>query len=419
MSSTRLQSLDVLRGIAILGTLGTNIWIFTHPEGLVGYFNGTPTSDWRAVEIALQFLAQGKFLGLLTVMFGIGLALQQRSTLRAGQSWPGGYPWRAALLLLDGVVHYVLLTEFDVLMGYAITGWIVSYLLVTSSRTQHRIISMAAAIHITLLAAITVALLAGPSATGPRAPLEPNPYAHGSFWDLVMFRLDNVVLFRLETLFIFPMSITLFLLGARLFEAGVLEPRGAVLRRRLMWLGFAVAAPIDIALEATAGGPGLLLARYGVAPFVSLAILSAVAEFYVRRPDPRWAGRRMAEVGRMALSSYVLQNLVASAICYGWGLGLAASSPPQHRVPITVAIYVVVTIVVIVFAHLWLRRFDRGPFEWLWNTSYQAVAGRRGDAPGPPVRVRGAGDDQAILLTGTDPDSTRYRWPGWPTNSCR
>ncbi|STZ74668.1 Predicted membrane protein [Mycolicibacterium fortuitum] len=33
MSSTRLQSLDVLRGIAILGTLGTNIWIFTDPEG--------------------------------------------------------------------------------------------------------------------------------------------------------------------------------------------------------------------------------------------------------------------------------------------------------------------------------------------------------------------------------------------------
>ncbi len=380
MSSTRLQSLDVLRGIAILGTLGTNIWIFTHPEGLVGYLNGTPDSDWRPVEVMLQFLAQGKFLGLLTVMFGIGLALQQRSALRAGQHWPGSYPWRAVLLLLDGVVHFVLLTEFDVLMGYAITGWIVSYLLLTSPRTQRRIIATAAAVHLTLLAAITVVLLAGPSETGPRAPLEPNPYAHGSFWDLVTFRLDHVVLFRLETVFIFPMSIALFLLGARLFQAGVLEPRGTALRRRLMWLGFAVAAPVDIALEVTAGGPGLLVARYGVAPFVSLAILSAVAEFYVRRPHHRWAGRRLAEVGRMALSSYVLQNLVASAICYGWGLGLAASTPPQHRVPVTVAIYLVVVAVVMAFAHLWLRRFDRGPVEWLWNTSYRALArptGRR------------------------------------------
>lgn len=29
----RLAALDVLRGIAILGTLGTNIWILTHPRG--------------------------------------------------------------------------------------------------------------------------------------------------------------------------------------------------------------------------------------------------------------------------------------------------------------------------------------------------------------------------------------------------
>jgi uncharacterized protein len=27
-----------------------------------------------------------------------------------------------------------------------------------------------------------------------------------------------------------------------------------------------------------------------------------------------------------------------------------------------------------VFAHLWLRRFTRGPVEWLWNSSYQALA---------------------------------------------
>lgn len=53
MSSTRLQSLDVLRGIAILGTLGTNIWIFTDPEGLIGYLQGPSASPWRPVEITL------------------------------------------------------------------------------------------------------------------------------------------------------------------------------------------------------------------------------------------------------------------------------------------------------------------------------------------------------------------------------
>src|SRR5690606_5828639 len=84
MASPRYVSLDVLRGIAILGTLGTNIWIYTTPDGLIGYLQGDAAAPgaWRPVEVVLQQLTQGKFLGLLTVMFGIGLALQQRSALR-------------------------------------------------------------------------------------------------------------------------------------------------------------------------------------------------------------------------------------------------------------------------------------------------------------------------------------------------
>lgn len=399
MPSTRLQSLDVLRGIAILGTLGTNIWIFTNPEGLIGYLNGPADSPWRGVEVALQLLAQGKFLGLLTIMFGIGLALQQRSAIAAGQRWPGSYPWRALLLLIDGIVHFLLFTEFDVLMGYAITGWIVSYLLVTSPRTQRRIIATAAGVHIAMLALLTWALLAMPAPDGPAPKLDPNPYADGSFWDLVLFRIDHLALFRLETVLIFPMSIALFLLGARLFHAGVLEARGAALRRRLMWAGLAVALPLDIALEVAGGDTGLILARYGVAPFVSLAILAVVAELYIRRPAPGWPGRRLAEVGRMALSSYVLQNVVASSICYGWGLGLAATIPESQRVPATVAIYLAVAAVVMAFAHVWLRRFRRGPVEWLWNTSYRALAG--------------------TATTGTDPGSTRCQSPATHSSSSR
>src|SRR5690606_7085582 len=110
ISNARIPSLDVLRGIAILGTLATNIWIFTHPEGLIGYVETT----WGAkgalgwIEKFLQQLSQGKFLGLLTVMFGIGLAIQRESALRAGRPWPGPYFWRAALLFLDGLLHYLL-----------------------------------------------------------------------------------------------------------------------------------------------------------------------------------------------------------------------------------------------------------------------------------------------------------------------
>ncbi|WP_372494198.1 MULTISPECIES: DUF418 domain-containing protein [Nocardia] len=372
---TRLPALDVLRGIAILGTLGTNVWILTNPAGLVGYLTrfDAPDGWWLWAERVLQQLAQGKFLGLLTIMFGIGLAIQQRSAARAGRAWPGGYPWRAALLFLDGVLNFVLVAEFDVLMGYAATGAVVAFLLATGERARRRWLIGAAAVHTAMLTILAVGMATAPQSDSltPHAP-RPNPYAEGSFWDLVLFRLEHAGLFRLEALFVFPMSIALFLLGARLFRAGLFEATGARLRRRLLILGFGVAAPLDLALGLWERDL-ILVTRYGTAPLVALGILALVAAFYAHRTGTGWVGRRFAEVGRMALSCYILQNLIGSALCYGWGLGLAARVSADARVPFTVAIHLFVCAVMVVFAHLWLRRFERGPVEWLWHTSYRAL----------------------------------------------
>ncbi|MVU83707.1 DUF418 domain-containing protein [Nocardia sp. ET3-3] len=375
--SGRLPALDVLRGIAILGTLGTNIWIFTNAEGLLGYITRSdePHGMWLWTERLLQQLAQGKFLGLLTIMFGIGLAIQQRSAVRGGRAWPGGYPVRAGLLLLDGLVNFFFVAEFDVLMGYALTGLVVAFILATSQRAQRRWLIAAASIHLTMLSLIAVAITVAPdSDSGGHQPLDPNPYADGSFWDLVAFRWDHILLFRLEPVFIFPMSIALFLLGARLFRAGIFEVEGARIRKRLMVIGLAIAAPLDLVLG-MAGGDLILLTRYGTAPVVSLGLLALVAEVYAHRPGPGWVGRRFGEVGRMALSCYILQNLVAGLLCYGWGLGLAGLVSANSRVPFTVGIYVLVCPLMLMFAHFWLRRVDRGPVEWLWNRSYRALTG--------------------------------------------
>ncbi|WP_083913520.1 DUF418 domain-containing protein [Nocardia concava] len=375
--SARVAALDVLRGIAILGTLGTNIWIFTNVEGLLGYIGRSdePHGAWLWIEKFLQQLAQGKFLGLLTIMFGIGLAIQQRSAARAGRAWPGGYPVRAGLLFLDGLVNFFLVAEFDVLMGYAVTGLVVAFILATSPKAQRRWLIAQASIHLTMLTLFAVAITFGPKDSGGgHETLDPNPYADGSFWDLVVFRWEHLLMFRLEPLLIFPMSIALFLLGARLFRAGIFERDGARIRKRLMVIGFAVAAPIDLVLGMI-GGDLIVLTRYGTAPLVSLGILALVAEVYAHRPGPGWVGRRFSEVGRMALSCYILQNLVAGFLCYGWGLGLASLVSANSRVPFTVGIYVLVCALMLSFAHLWLRRFERGPVEWLWNRSYRMLTG--------------------------------------------
>ncbi|WP_439030393.1 DUF418 domain-containing protein [Gordonia terrae] len=385
--ATRHVALDVLRGIAILGTLATNIWIFTNPEGLVGYIQGTnhATGSWATVEDILQQLAQGKFLGLLTIMFGIGLAIQQRSATRRGRPWPGRYYWRAALLFVDGTINYFLFTEFDVLMGYAVTGLIVAYLLTMRLRRQYIAIAIAVATHVALLGLVTWALLAAPASSGAGAgtALSPNPYADGSFVSLIAFRAENLLAFRAEVIVILPMSIALFLVGAALLRAGVLQPHGARLRRRLMIAGLGVALPLDLVVGLCGGDAGLVVGRYGLAPVVALGLLAWVAGYYADGRPPGRYGRTLAPVGRMALSCYVFQNAIAGAICYGWGVGLAQRLDGTTLVPVTVGLYLAIVTMLVIVSHVWLRRFERGPLEWLWHRGYDLITATTDSQPAP------------------------------------
>lgn len=373
--STRYVALDLLRGIAIIGTLATNIWILTNPEGLVGYLNGstsaTTPAGWARVEHVLTQLAQGKFLGLLTIMFGIGLEIQRRSSVRAGRRWPGRYPWRAGLLLVDGAINFVLVAEFDVLMGYAITGIVVAYLLATSERAQRRWLVIAASAHVVVLAVISIGVTFL-AAAGTSPALSPNPYADGSWWDLVLFRLDHAAMFRAEPVIIGALSVAMFLAGSQLVRHGVLVADGHRLRRRLMIIG-AVAWVADLVIGLNGGDAGLLIGRYGTAPLVALGLLAVVTEVVLRRPTDGFVRRRFADVGTMALTCYIAQNLIASAICYGWGLGLAARMTPEQRVPGTMIIFAVVVVLITAFATLWRRRFDRGPVELAWRWCFDRL----------------------------------------------
>ena len=377
-SASRLPVLDVLRGIAILGTLATNLWVFTNPAGSIGDFEGPPPSD--PLEIVLRQLSTGKFLALLSIMFGMGLVIQRQSALAAGRRWPGGYLWRAAILFVDGLVNYVLVIEFDVLMGYAVSGAIVALLLCTSPRAQWRWLLALAAVHLAILTTASIALSPFPApefgdAYAFAASLGANPFRDGSWWDLVRFRVENFVLYRtVEPTLIMPLTVATFLLGARLFDAGVFEARGAGLRKRLMLMG-AIALPVDIAIALFAGMPWWFFTRWGTAVFVALGLLGAVAEFHQHRPEPGWLGRRLVEVGRTALSCYVLQNILATAICYGWGLDLAGRIDESQRLPVTVLLYLLLCPVLMLVAHLWLRRFRRGPLEAVWAGTHRRLAG--------------------------------------------
>ncbi|MFD2792996.1 DUF418 domain-containing protein [Promicromonospora vindobonensis] len=390
----RIAALDVLRGIAIIGTLASNIWIFTAPGGPAEWIStGFAATD--PVQRVLQALVNGKFLGLLTLLFGVGLELQYRSMVRRGLPWPGRYALRAGILFVEGLLHYILVFEFDVLMGYAIASLLAAYLIGRSDRVVRAWGGVLAAVYVAGIVSVTALLVlsgaaddadaagggtaasgGGQSATAPTDVL-----STASWLDQVLLRITHMDVFRIELILIVPSATILFLVGSRLVRAGMFSTNegGARLRRRLAWVGLGAGLPLN-ALTAWAGPDWFLVDRYLVPPLVAVGILAlgtslvdrARARAGTQAPragrSPGALLRRGVEaVGRTALSCYVLQNVLASALCYDWGLGLAGGGPWQ-----AVAIWAGVSLALMLLAPLWLRRWPRGPIELLMHRVYDA-----------------------------------------------
>jgi uncharacterized protein len=393
----RIVALDVLRGVAIIGTLASNIWIFTAPGGPAEWIS-TGFAGTDPVQRVLQALVNGKFLGLLTLLFGVGLELQYRSMVRRGLPWPGRYALRAGILFVEGLVHYVLVFEFDVLMGYAIASLLAAYLIGRSDRVVRVWGGVLAAVYVAGIGSVTTLLVlsSAADAAGGEAPAgtaaqsatsSTDLLSTASWLDQVLLRITHMDVFRIELILIVPSATILFLVGSRLVRAGMFATSedGARLRRRLAWVGLGAGLPLN-ALTAWAGPDWFLVDRYLVPPLVAVGILALgttlVDRAQARARDRSQAGtpvlppgrnpagllrRGVEAVGRTALSCYVLQNVLASAICYDWGLGLAGGGPWQ-----AVTIWAVVSLALMVLAPLWLRRWQRGPIELLMHRVYDA-----------------------------------------------
>ena len=370
--SGRIQLLDVLRGVAIFGTLGTNIWLFSMVgAGEEVVFGGSWWASWNELLVALTtFFTNGKFLGLLTILFGVGLEIQYQSARRRGLRWPVRYVWRSVLLLFEGFLHYLLVFEFDILMGYAVVAIIVAFMVGRSERFIKRAMWVSGVIHVFFfgLASVVAALALSfdESADASEFLFDAEAmkvYTSGSWLEQVSYRLDNFFIYRIEAVGIIPMSIFLFLLGVRLMRSGAFsdDENGRRIRRRMLRWGLLLGVPLNL-LQFVPGYLFEVPVRYLFAPILSVGYIAFVALAMERCWIP-WLSDRLAEVGRMALSCYILQNVLASVFFYSWGFGLTGKVDAAGTLAILFAIFGLL----IGFSHLWLRRFSQGPFEAVWR----------------------------------------------------
>jgi uncharacterized protein len=164
--------------------------------------------------------------------------------------------------------------------------------------------------------------------------------------------------------------LALFLIGAGLMKTGFFGPDAAARRAACAWLvipGLALellgawivasdgwSGSMLSAAVAGAHGATAVVLTFGYIGLISIAVGAAPRSAIVKF---------VAAPGRMALTCYLGESVIATAIMYWWGLAWFGSVGRMGQIGLVLAIWLVIA----VLANLWLSRFRIGPVEWIWR----------------------------------------------------
>ncbi len=391
----RIESLDFIRGLAVMGILAANIIAFGQPFSAYMWPDGflVPDGDPDGWMWIAQFvLIDGKMRGLFTLLFGAGLYLfMERAWARGQTRWLQAR--RLFWLGLFGLIHYFVIWRGDILFYYAAIGFVVLLTLGWRARDQ-----LVFGILGYIAGAITYALMMVPLAlvadtglgdnaaftetrdgltAGKQAVLNDNArltefMQSGDFVGLVAYRIEthwyepigNLMLFGLETL-------PLMLMGVALYRMGMFS--GEFDRKELRlwgWLGVIVGGGFyfAIGLWTQAGGftyYGTLAAIFGMSPLPRLAMVMGLAALLVLyAPNATgWLGDRIRAAGRAAFTNYLGTSVLMMFVFHGWALGLFGELNRPQLYIVVVATW----LIMLAWSKPWLERFRYGPLEWLWR----------------------------------------------------
>lgn len=125
--TSRIPSLDFLRGIAILGILFINAENFAYPDSWSPYKYGFNGDIDHSTRFWVYFLTQGKFYSMFALLFGVGfyIFLERLEKKNIGLKAMDIYARRLLWLFIIGIVHAYFIWDGDVLYHYAICGFLV------------------------------------------------------------------------------------------------------------------------------------------------------------------------------------------------------------------------------------------------------------------------------------------------------
>jgi uncharacterized protein len=387
---------------SLLGVVVANVWL---------WFSGTfflfPEIREQLVRPSLDALAfnavgvfvSGKAVATFSFLFGLGFAVQMLRAEQRGLAIGPVYRRRLGVLVLFGAVHAFFLWYGDILLMYALLGFV---LLLCRTRSDRVLLGSAGL----LLVVVPIAMGAVPLVLSMLGRPMPPPdlaalaesnaaalaaFQNGAYPQVFMENLKMMGFFYLTpkaavwTVY----SLGLFLLGLvagrrRFFED--VEAHREGFRRVALWgLGVGLTCSLTFAAMYVSFSPMQIAAapRLGLlntAPItlgtVPLAFgYIATATLLLQRVVWRQRLAPFGAVGR-ALTNYLSQTVICLFVFYGYGAGLIGQVGAARALVIALLVFAAQ----LAWSPWWLARFHFGPAEWLWRS---LTCGRA-----QPMRIR-------------------------------
>lgn len=409
-SAQRLLTLDVLRGVAILGILVMNIYAFAMP--FAAYMNpfawgGTEWPNLATWFVTHVFFDQ-KFMAIFSILFGAGIMLMYQRAQKEHTDFSKIFFRRQGWLLILGLFHAYLIWFGDILFMYAVVGMLVYFL----RKLQIRSLLIAGCLLLVIAPLLSFGggvymqdlktraellqqlQVDGEALSEEQATIveewtkmrsflmpgnaeisaELEAY-RGSYTDSLKHRAPFVVSFQTDGLVFFGIWRVgaLMLFGMALMKSGVLRnAQESPAYPKMTLLSYAIGLPLCV-LSGVNGFwhqfDEMYMFQVGNLPNYFGSVLVALGHIglimlIVRSGAMDSLMQRFAAVGQMALSNYLVHSVVMTAIFYGWGLGLYGQVPRLSQM----ACVAVLIGLQMIYSPWWLARFRFGPMEWLWRS---------------------------------------------------
>lgn len=386
-SSARIQSLDFLRGFAILGILIMNIQSFSMPGAAylnpMAYGDMTGLNKW--VWMLSHIFADQKFMTIFSILYGAGIVLvTQKAESKTGRSARLHYS-RTFWLLIIGLIHAHLIWYGDILVIYAVCA-VFAYLMRKVRPSILLVLGL-------LLIAVHTLIYGFFGTTMEQWPPEGLEMARQSWipeTDQMQHEIAAVTgtlseqiaknsstAVFMETLVFLMVFLWraggLMLVGMALYKWGVLTAqRSARFYRKGLLTSWIIGFPIviygvyrnnqaDWSFEFSMYLGSQF--NYWGSLFVGMGYICVIM---LLSKSKRLSGlvSRFAAVGQMALTNYILQSVICVLIFFGIGLGLFGQLERTSQFLIVLGVWALQ----VLWSRPWLEKYRFGPLEWVWRS---------------------------------------------------